>query len=77
METINSIIGRRKNRSVQSSFKIEQAEKTYRFKKISDAFNTFFVDIEPKLALKIQHTGKNNFNYLNQPVSSCMYMVVQ
>ena len=42
-------------------------------KKISDAFNTFFVDIGPKLASKIQHTGKNCFDYLNQPASSCMY----
>ena len=72
-KTINSIIGRRKNRSVQSTFKTEQAEKLTDPKKISDAFNTFFVDIGPKLASKIQHTGKNYFDYLNQPASSCMY----
>ena len=72
-KTINSIIGRRKNRSVQSTFKPEQAEKLTDPKKISDAFNTFFVDIGPKLASKIQHTGKNYFDYLNQPASSCMY----
>ena len=72
-KTINSIIGRRKNRSVQSTFKTEQAEKLTDPKKISNAFNTFFVDIGPKLESKIQHTGKNYFDYLNQPASSCMY----
>ena len=72
-KTINSIIGRRKNRSVQSTFKTEQVEKLTDPKIISDAFNTFFVDIGPKLASKIQHTGKNYFDYLNQPASSCMY----
>ena len=48
-------------------------EKTYRSKEIYDAFNNIFVDIGPKLASKIQHTGKNYFDYLNQPASSCMY----
>ena len=37
-KTINSIIGQRKNRSVQSTFKTEQAEKLTDPKKISDAF---------------------------------------
>ena len=53
---------------------MEQAEKLTDLKKISDAFDTFFVDIGPKSSSKIQHNGKNYFDYLNQPASSCMYI---
>ena len=45
-KTINSIIGQRKNRSVQSTFKTEQAEKLTDPKKISDAFNTFLAILD-------------------------------
>ena len=43
-------------------------------KTISNAFNDFFVDIGPKLAANIQHSGKNYFDYLKQQAKTCMYM---
>ena len=39
-------------------------------------FNNFFVDIGPKLASKIQHTGKKKntyFDYLIKPAQTCIY----
>ena len=39
----------------------------------TNAFNDFVVDIGPKLASKIQHSGKDYFDYLNQPAQTCMY----
>ena len=34
----------------------------------------FFVNVGPKLALNIQHTGKNYYDYLQDPQTSSMYM---
>ena len=48
-----------------SIFKTERAEKLTDPKEISDAFNNYIIG--PKLASKIQHTGKNYFDYLNLP----------
>ena len=42
-------------------------------KTISNAFNNFFVAIGPKLASKIQHTGKNYFDYLTKPAQTCIF----
>ena len=42
-------------------------------KTVSNAFNDFFVDIEPKLASKIQHSGKDYFDYLTKPKQTCIY----
>ena len=42
-------------------------------KTISNTFNNFFVDIGPKLASKIQHTGKNYFDYLIKRAQTCIY----
>ena len=36
-------------------------------------FMIFFLNIGPKLASKDNPTGKNYFDYLNKPDSSCMY----
>ena len=32
-----------------------------------------FVDVGPKLASKIQHTGKNYYDYLIKPAQTCIY----
>ena len=42
-------------------------------KTASNTFNNFFVDIGPKLASKIQHSGKGYFDYLTKPVQTCIY----
>ena len=72
-KTINSIIGRVTKVSTQSNFKTDDAENITEPKNISNAFNNFFVDIGPKLASKIQHTGKNYFDYLIKPAQTCIF----
>ena len=42
-------------------------------REISNKFNEFFVNIGPKLASNINHTGKNYYDYLNETSSSSMY----
>ncbi len=37
-----------------------------------NAFNDFFVDIGPKLASKIQHAGKNYYEYMGEPIPKCI-----
>ena len=72
-KTINSIIGRGTKKSLQSNFRIDDTKNITEPKTISNAFNNFFVDIGPKLASKIQHTGKNYFDYLTKPAQTCIF----
>ena len=71
-KTINSIIGRNNKAKQQSTFRIDDKEVTDS-DIISDAFNDFFVNIGPKLASEIQHSGKEYFDYLKQPQEACMF----
>ena len=73
-KNINNMIGRKKNNTQQSSFKMNETEKINEPKTISNAFNDFFVNIGPKLAANIQHSGKNYFDYLKQQANTCMYL---
>ena len=41
-------------------------------KTVSNAFNDFLVDIGPKLASKMQHSGKDYFDYLTKPAQTCI-----
>ena len=41
---------------------------------ISSCFNNFFVNIGPKLALDINHAGKDYFEYLKDPAQRCLFM---
>ena len=41
---------------------------------IADEFNDFFVNVGPNLAAKINSTGKSFYDYLKNPMDSCMFM---
>ena len=41
---------------------------------IANCFNNFFVDIGPKLASNIKHTGKDYYEYLDEPTQKCLFM---
>jgi hypothetical protein len=73
-KTIKCIIGTGKSKKQQCKFKSETNEVISDPKSISSEFNNFFVNIGPKLASKIQHDGKNYYDYLTEPLSNCMYM---
>jgi len=72
--TINDIIGKTKNNSVHSKFKDESGNMLSDPKDISNKFNTFFVNIGPKLASNINNTGKKYFDYLLTANTGCMFM---
>ena len=55
---INNMMGRRKNSTQQSSLKTNETEKINELRPLANAFNDFFVNIGPKLAANIQHSGK-------------------
>ena len=73
-KTINNIIGRGKKQSLQSNFKDESGKVLTNPQDIANSFNDFFVNIGPKLASNIQHNGKNYYDYLQDPITSSMYM---
>ena len=66
-QSINEIIGRNKSKKQQESFKTEENDIIIDPERISDQFNNFFVDIGPKLASNIHHSGKEYFTYLDTP----------
>ena len=70
-KTINSIIGRVRNKPQQSILKTEETNNITEPKAISNAFNNFFVRIGSKLASKIQHKGKDYFDYLIKSAQTC------
>ena len=73
-KTINGIIGRGKSKSQQSTFKTDDGGVVTEPEIISNSFNNFFVDIGPKLASQIQHSGKDYYEYLQNPTQSCLFM---
>jgi hypothetical protein len=73
-KTINGIIGRDKTAKQQSTFKTDDGNIVTEPDSIADYFNNFFVDIGPKLASNIKHTGKDYYEYLNEPTQKCLFM---
>ena len=69
---INGIIGKGKKQSPQCQFIGESGNIINNPQDISNQFNDFFVTVGPKLALDIQNTGKNYYDYLHDmsPTSS-------
>ena len=73
-KTINGIIGRCKSVSQQSTFKTDDGHVVSESEKISNSFNDFFVNIGPKLASGIKHSGKDYFEYLLNPTQTSLFM---
>ena len=73
-KTINGIIGRCKSGSQQSTFKTDDGKKVTEPDEVSNSFNDFFVNIGPKLASGIKHTGKDFFDYLLNPTQKSLFM---
>ena len=71
---INTIIGKRKTEKQQSTFKTDSGNIVSEPESISNSFNDFFVNIGPKLASEINHTGKDYFEYLKNPTPNCVFM---
>ena len=71
---INGIIGKGKKQSPQCQFIGESGNIINNPQDISNQFNDFFVTVGPKLALDIQHTGKNYYDYLHDMSPTSMYM---
>ena len=73
-KTINGIIGRHKTASQQNTFKTDGGNVVTEPDNIANCFNNFFVDIGPKLASNIQHSGKDYYEYLDEPTQKCVFM---
>ena len=73
-KTINGIIGRCTSVSQQSTFKADDGDIVNEPDKISNSCNDFFVNIEPKLASGIKHSGKDYFEYLLNPTQTSLFM---
>ena len=71
---INSIIGKGHKKSPQTKFKDENGKVITDSHDIPNQFNDFFVNVGPKLAKEIQHSGKHYYDYLGEMRPSCMYM---
>jgi hypothetical protein len=73
-KAINNVLGRGKQQITQSKFKDDLGNVLTDSTEIANKFNDFFVDIGPKLASKIENTGKRYYEYLGESVKNCMYM---
>ena len=73
-KTINNVIGRGQRRALSKQFKNQSGEMITDSKCIADEFNDFFVNVGPNLAAKINSTGKSFYDYLKNPMDSCMFM---
>ena len=75
-KTINDIIGRCKSVSQKkkSTFKTDDGYVVNEPDKISNSFNDFLVNIGPKLASGIKHSGKDYFEYLLNPTQTSLFM---
>ena len=71
---INCIIGRCKSVSQQSTFKTDDGDIVFEPDKLYNSFNDFFVNIGPKLASGIKHSGKDYFEYLLNPTQTILFM---
>ena len=64
-----------KSVSQQSTFKTDDGHVVNEPDKISNSFNDFFViNIGPKLASGIKHSGKDYFEYLLNPTQTSLFM---
>ena len=70
---INQIIGRNKKDNQQTVFKKGTDLVTSPIE-IANEFNTFFVNIGPKLAKEINNSGKDYFEYMNNPLYENIFM---
>ena len=70
---INQIIGRNKKDNQQTVFKkgIDLVTSPI---EIANEFNKFFVNIGPKLAKEINNSGKDYFEYMNNPLCENIFM---
>ena len=67
------MIGRGKRNNQPDKFKSNTEEYITESEKISNAFNDFFVNIGPKLASNIQHSGKDYHQYLTQTTQNVCF----
>ena len=70
---INQIIGRNKKDNQQTVFKKGTDLVTSPIE-IANEFNKFFVNIGPKLAKEINNSGKDYFEYINNPLCENIFM---
>ena len=73
-QEINCVIGRGNKHSIQCKFKDDCGNTITNPQEICNQFNSFFVNVGPKLASNIKNTGKNYYDYLPDMRSSSMYM---
>ena len=73
-KTINDVIGKGNTKKQQTTFKNDEGNRVSDPECISSCFNNFFVNIGPKLALDINHAGKDYFEYLKDPAQRCLFM---
>ena len=73
-KAIKNVIGRGQRRALSKQFKNQSGEMMTYSKCIADEFNDFFVNVGPNLAAKINSTGKSFYDYLKNPMNSCMFM---
>ena len=73
-KTINGIIGKNKITKQQSSFTADNGEVVKDPTRICNLFNNFFVEIGPKLASNIHHSGKDFYEYLQHPTQNNLFL---
>lgn len=71
---INTVIGKSKNATNQTTFTDESNNKISDPQDIANQFNDFFVNVGPNLAGKIPNAGKNYYYYLSNMKTSSMFM---
>ena len=73
-QEINCVIGRGNKQSTQCKFKDDCGNTITNPQEICNQFNSFFVNVGPKLSSNIKNTGKNYYDYLPDMRSGGMYM---
>ena len=73
-QEINCVISRGNKQSTQCKFKDDCGNTITNPQEICNQFNSFFVNVGPKLASNIKNTGKNYYDYLPDMRSGSMYM---
>ena len=71
---INIIIGKNKKKLPQNKFKDDTGTTITNTQDICNNFNSFFVNVGPKLASDIKNTGKNYYDYLQDMRPTSMFM---
>ena len=67
-------MGQCKSKIQQNIFKTDDGDVVTEPDSISNSFNNFFVDVGPKLASNIKHSGKDYFEYLLNPTQKSLFM---